>query len=104
MTSALKIDIDRPTLPAHFEAHLFRCAKLWGLTVRSWWCRRTRRGWHVGVQVKEKIPPLCAVAMQAALGDDRARVAYNIMKVTRGPRAAVQSGLWNVLYTDKAAI
>lgn len=104
MPSALKLDFDRPTLPAKFDAHLFRCARLWGVTVTVWWARRTARGWHVGIHLREKLPPMTAVAMQSALGDDKARVAYNIMKVSRGKPADIRAGLWNVLYREKIAL
>lgn len=62
---------------------------------------RTRHGWHVVIALSGTITPLECVAMQAVLGSDPRREAYNVVRaraVARGDVPAFWRTRWNVLY------
>jgi hypothetical protein len=65
---------------------------------------RTRRGWHVIIELPEKLKPAETVALQLALGSDPRREALNLMRVLGMRRNGVTrfwSSRWNILYSRK---
>jgi len=67
---------------------------------------RTANGFHVYMKLKEKVHPITAVLIQALMGSDYAREAYNAIRVynllafpERYPPYMWQA--WNVLYKEK---
>lgn len=65
---------------------------------------RTARGWHVEVYGTLKLDAGQMVALQAVLGSDFRREAFNLYRVTRLPDAPKfwrRLGNWNVLHAQK---
>ena len=61
---------------------------------------RTRRGWHVVIELSEWFSPLEVVAMQAVLGSDARREALNLMRVL-SEYGRLGEKRWNILYSRK---
>lgn len=96
----LKLDFDG-ALPRGFVATLTTFAKLWRWPLEAVRYDRTRRGWHVTVGVRKKIPPPLVVAAQAILGSDPKREAFNVMRVQRLDKVSpFWRARWNVLYSS----
>jgi hypothetical protein len=83
-------------------------ARTFGIPLAACRCtrRRTRRGWHVVVQVytRRVVSPLFVVALQAILGSDSKRETFNLFRAVRlrqAPRAWQEIGRWNTLYREK---
>lgn len=87
-------------VPREFATRLGVVARIVGLTVE--WVRydRTRRGWHVIVNVREQMRnPVMVVLVQALLGSDWKREAFNARRVRHGKRVpAFWRDRLNVLY------
>lgn len=68
-------------------------------------CRfRTRRGWHVEIYSDAKLKAAEMVALQAILGSDYRREAFNLFRATKlslVPRFWRALPNWNVLHTEK---
>ena len=98
--SFLKCDFDG-YVPVDFTTRLEMVARLHRLTVE--WVRtdRTRRGYHVVVRVRQRVALARAVTLQAILGSDWKREAFNSARVLSGARHV--PAFWrrrlNVLYT-----
>jgi len=91
----LKLDFDEipaETLIKIFEARRFVWA-YFKLTPRTLIVMRTKRGWHVYIEVKEDLDDLDIAFIQLALGDDFKRACYN------WTRARLGIPNWNVLFT-----
>lgn len=101
--TTVKLDIDQPRVPV-LVAKVGRLARLCGWTVRGLIYTRTRRGWHVEILVRERVPLLAVVAAQAVLGSDRNRETFNLMRAVRCARGGVPR-FWrervNVLFQRK---
>ena len=71
---------------------------------RVHWIRydRTKRGWHVVICLAGKLSPVEVVALQAVMGSDRNREAFNLARarlIESG--AAPRSWRYNVLFERK---
>jgi hypothetical protein len=72
------------------------------LALRPIWMqyRRTARGWHVVVKVRERLTLIETVAVQAVLGSDPYREAFNVARARRRPNS-FWSARANLLFGDK---
>lgn len=101
----LYLDVDRATSPK--LPPLFAVARIIG--VRPLWIeyRRSRRGWHVVICMRDRYSPAELVAMQALFGSDGRREALNLMRAIAIRRAGITSRFWgarfNILYRGKLA-
>jgi hypothetical protein len=94
-------DYDGP-LPRDVDWRIKALAHHCGLGVA--WVRydRTRRGWHVIIQTRQRIAPGFLVAMQAILGSDWRREMFNVQRARRLRRVDPWwRDHWNVLYETK---
>lgn len=97
----IKLDIDG-RLGADFDDRLW-----WVLMTLEWPVDfvsyyRTRRGWHVEVRVRRRVHPWRIVAVQAVLGSDYRREAFNLRRTARWrDLPAVARARWNVLFSNK---
>lgn len=97
----LKLDVDSPRCPK-LVGRVGFLARLWRLTVRAISWQRTRRGWHCEIVVSQAVAPVVQVAMQAILGSDPAREAFNLVRARKLARVpALWRRRFNVLYGDK---
>ena len=98
--TVLRIDVDGPTYtPADVEYRRRLLCAMLGVRVRHAGTRKTRRGYHVTLEVPRRYGPLAVVAMQAVLGSDYRREMFNLVRalgVRHVPR--VWRGRSNVLY------
>jgi hypothetical protein len=98
VSAALRLDFDGPfTGPMMSRIYaVLRTVKI----VPSWIrVDRTRRGYHVTVAVRQRIAPLGIVALQAAMGSDWRREAFNFSRARKWKQLdAFWRGRWNVLY------
>jgi len=79
-------------------------ARIVGLRIVWTLYRRTRRGWHVVIAMRNHLTPGEAIALQACLGSDRRRETLNLMRaiaVRRGRITGFWSERWNLLYSSK---
>jgi hypothetical protein len=95
----IKLDYDGD-MPKCFAARLAWVCNTVGVPVEYYRCDRTRNGWHVTVRVARRINALSVVALQAIMGSDPRREAFNLMRV-RNLRSVAPfwRGRWNVFYT-----
>lgn len=96
----LKLDVDSPRCPALLDRVRWVARWLhWSVQYIEY--RRTRRGWHVIITVRQRVTPFCVVAVQAILGSDWRRETFNLVRV-RTMRARRLPRFWrdrfNVLY------
>lgn len=70
-----------------------------GLKILAIEYQKTRRGWHVVLLLEQKLKPAETVALQAILGSDRQREAFNLARVLGGK--ADESFRWNLLFDYK---
>jgi hypothetical protein len=101
----LKVDYDTSRLPARLAARIGHCVSAAGLRVEWWSLYRTARGWHLQVECRGRAQPFAIVALQAMLGSDWKREAFNIGRV-RGLRyadPATRNG-WNILFRRKIRV
>ena len=73
----LKLDFDAPTVPRDFVNRLTMLVRLHRLTVVATCYRQTRHGWHVRIVLAQRIAFARVVCLQAILGSDWKREAYN---------------------------
>lgn len=104
MTTRLKIDLDG-TLPRDIDERVHWCLRVMGVRVEWWSVRKTRRGWHVEVELRGRLHPWKVVALQAILGSDYRRETFNLRRVWnwRGLDSAARKH-WNVLFTRKVHV
>lgn len=90
-------DYDRPHKPATWY-HVARVARM--INARPLWMRldRTKNGWHMVIQWNREFSAVEVVALQAALGSDVKREAYNLGRVMSGK---ANDWKWNVLFLYK---
>lgn len=65
---------------------------------------RTRRGYHVELLSRLALEPVAMVALQAILGSDYRREAFNLFRALALPSAPVfwrKLGHWNVLHRGR---
>lgn len=62
-------------------AQLFAACHIAGLKVVSIMDRRTKKGWHRVIRLRQRLSPAETVALQAILGSDRRRENLNLMRV-----------------------
>jgi hypothetical protein len=96
----LYLDMDGPTLPVTLVGRTVSCCwHLWGWHLQGMRIDRTQHGYHVVVQVHERLAPAIIVAAQAILGSDVKREAFNLMRVQHLlVRSPFWRRRWNVLY------
>lgn len=98
----VKVDIDGPlenTERVWWVLRMLRCS------VRYVSYRRTRRGWHVEVEVARRLHPWRVIAIQAILGSDYRRETFNLRRTARWSELpAVARDHWNVLFVQKINI
>lgn len=97
------LDFDRRRVP--------RLRPIWSVCrivgLRPIWIesRRTRRGWHVVIQLNDRLQPAELVALQAVLRSDPRRETLNLCRVLGMRRSPVVSAFWrsrwNLLYERK---
>lgn len=71
-----------------------------------WACyRRTRRGWHLILYLRDQLLPAECIALQCCLGSDARREALNLMRVLAIRRTPITRrywvNRWNLLYRSK---
>lgn len=99
------LDFDRRRTP--------RLRPIWSVCrivgLRPLWIehRRTRRGWHVIVQLNDRLQPAELVALQAVMRSDPRRETLNLCRVLGMRRSPIRSAFWrkrwNLLYERKLA-
>ncbi len=88
-------DYDRPNeKPMRRVWAVARMLKIKPLVI-EW--RRTRKGWHMLITWDAVFTPAETVALQAILGSDAFREAYNLARVRSGNK----SDRWNLLFREK---
>ncbi|MCP4902934.1 MAG: hypothetical protein GY906_38720 [bacterium] len=104
----LKLDLDVPTLD--FEelservdwtlSLIRRRATTIGLSESP-----SRHGWHVRIELNRGVSAMRAVALQAILGSDPKREAFNLARVSDWPQLSPLARLrWNVLFSRKVKL
>lgn len=88
-------------IPANLLPWITQCCKLWRWPIEAIRYDRTRRGWHIVVGVKRKVPLPLVVAAQAIFGSDPRREMFNVM---RAQEVKAMPKFWreraNVLYVS----
>lgn len=100
----IKVDIDGP-LPADVGYRVAWVMQTLAVPVAWWSVYRTRRGWHIEVEVKRRWHPWRVIAVQAILGSDWRRETYNLRRVAAWralPGFARRR--WNVLFDRKFTV
>jgi hypothetical protein len=77
---------------------LARIARMIGSKIESVCYRKTVRGWHVIIHWNRRFKPIELVALQAVLGSDGQREAYNLARVLSGK---ARNRRWNLLFEEK---
>lgn len=97
------IDVDRAACPRVVDLYaIFRV-----IHVRPVWIcfRRTRRGWHAIVRLRDRLQSAEIIALQACCGSDPRRETLNLMRVLSIRRAPIRNRFWrrrwNLLYQGK---
>lgn len=93
----IMLDIDQRKAPQYWPIF----ARLRHLNLSPEYLRidRTRHGWHVIVQLKEKLSPAVTVALQCILGSDLKREQWNLFRVMSGK--AERNNRWNMLFEER---
>jgi hypothetical protein len=93
-------DFDRRVI--HPEQRVFKLSRL--IRVNPKWIelRRTARGWHMTIEWDCALSPVAQVAIQAILGSDPYREAFNLGRI-RGSaiNGYMQNDRWNLLFKEK---
>lgn len=78
----LDFDFPRPDRRSPSLRPIFTVLRMVGLrpSRQTIALERTRHGWHVIIQLSERLKPAEIVALQACLGSDRRREALNLMR------------------------
>jgi hypothetical protein len=92
-------DFDGPAVPVYRVAALARL-----LALRVEWARydRTARGWHVVIKVRQRLTLIETVAVQAILGSDPYREAFNFARARTRP-APYWAARANLLFERKVS-
>ena len=96
------IDVDQHRPPS--VSQISAVARIVGLRIVWTLYRRTRRGWHVIIAMRDHLSPGETIALQACLGSDRRRETLNLMRavsVRTGRIRGFWSERWNLLYSSK---
>lgn len=90
-------DYDKPDRPPTWY-HIARVARM--INASPLWMRldRTKNGWHMVICWNRDFKAIETVALQAALGSDVKREAYNLGRVMSGK---AKDWKWNVLFLYK---
>lgn len=83
---------------------MWAVCRIVGLRPRSIRTDRTRRGWHVIVELNERLQAAELVALQAVLGSDNRRECLNLMRVIgmrKHPVSPFWRRRWNLLFERK---
>ena len=96
------IDVDQHRPPS--VSQISAVARIVGLRIVWTLYRRTLRGWHVVIAMRDRLTPGETIALQACLGSDRRRETLNLMRAVSIRRGSI-SGFWstryNILYARK---
>ena len=101
MNGRVKVDLDG-RLPADMWDKIWWVFKTLRLRVR--WCSfyRTARGWHLEIELTRRVHPWRIVALQAILGSDYRREAFNLRRTGNWRNLPVVAReRWNVLFLQK---
>ena len=90
------VDLDTPDVPRLL--HAWWVARVLGIRPLYIRIDRTRRGWHVVTVWNTRFKPLEIVALQAILGSDPRREAFNLIRVRSGKGG---NRRWNLLFESK---
>lgn len=107
VTTILKLDFDHVRFPGTFGARLVHLSRSVGARVTRWGLWRSRRGWHVVVELDTGRDAWTAAeitAAQAILGSDPQREAFNLGRARaydRTPDKSRRGIEWNLLYRQK---
>jgi hypothetical protein len=97
------VDIDRQRAPRIRE--IFSVCRIVGVSPLWIAYRRTNRGWHVILYLRDHLHAAECIAFQACLGSDRRREALNLMRVLAIRRTPISDPFWrtrwNLLYERK---
>lgn len=102
--TTLKVDIDRsPGYPARVWRQLTFLVHLLGWRVKTYgsWRSPSGTGWHVVVILADTLTPTEVVAVQALLGSDPRREAFNLARARKLPTLRPWRDRFNVLYDEK---
>lgn len=94
-------DFDGP-IPRDTEWRIRFAAWTIGFTVKYVRFDRTRNGWHMIVETRERFTPTELVLLQSLLGSDWKREVYNARRartLSRQPALWRRAPRWNTLYT-----
>lgn len=92
-------DFDTPRCPSMWEINrVFHI-----LDIRPRYVRfdRTRRGWHIIIELPKPLEKAATVALQAILGSDPRRETLNLMRALSIRWDAFNERRWNVLFREK---
>jgi hypothetical protein len=95
----LKLDYDGE-IPTELTNRIGGTVRALRARVLSYSVRRTRRGYHVEVELSRRVPALAIVAAQAIAGSDPLRERFNLARV-RSIRGGANAIPWNVLFQRK---
>lgn len=96
----IKLDFDKKELPMVRINYVF---KLLRLRLRDVKIYKTRKGWHVKIEIKERIKsPITLTLIQALMGSDYRRETFNMIRAYNldKKKGAIKEA-WNVLYYKK---
>ena len=72
------------------------------LTLQDYQQYETAKGYHLVLEIKEPLEPLCIVLLQALCGSDLRRETFNMARVLKLSDAPTfWQTRWNVLYEEK---
>lgn len=67
--------------------------------------RRTKKGWHIIIRLRDRLRPAETIALQACCGSDLRREALNLMRIIAIRRTPITSRFWrrrwNILFREK---
>ncbi len=100
--AVLRLDYDRPRLPARCFAQAMSALRWLRLRPVVVVYDRTERGWHVKVALTRRCAPLVVVALQAVLGSDPRREVFNLLRARALPRVPAEfRNRYSVLFGRK---
>jgi len=97
------IDVDRHACPK--LAPIFSLCRIVGVQPLWTQIRRTAHGWHIIIELRDRLLPSESIAFQALAGSDSRREALNLMRVLAIRRTPIKDPFWrkrwNILYAHK---